>query len=138
MLAGSIAPGTMQSVRSARRSRWWAALALAAGLYDTTPVLALSVRAGFTATELVTGLNQPTAAAFAPDGRLVILEKGGAVRLWTAGGGLRPEPLLVLPVCTASEMGLLGLAFDPEFSTSGHLYLYETHPPGGDRGRCGE
>jgi len=99
---------------------------------------AVTVTAGFTATEHVTGFDQPTAAAFAPDGRLIVLEKNGAVRVWTAASGLRPVPLLTLPVCTASEMGLLGLAFDPAFATNGFLYLYLTHPPGGDVGRCAE
>lgn len=99
---------------------------------------AVTVRPGFTATQLVTGLDQPTAAAFAPDGRLIVLEKTGAVRLWTAAGGLRGAPLLTLPVCTDSEMGLLGLAFDPGFLSNGFVYLYETEPPGGDPGRCSE
>jgi len=99
---------------------------------------ALGVRAGFTFTVPVEGLSQPTAAAFAPDGRLIVLEKNGFVRQWTAAGGLRPDPLLTLPVCTDSEMGLLGLAFDPEFVSNHYLYLYQTHPPGDDPGRCGE
>jgi glucose/arabinose dehydrogenase len=99
---------------------------------------ALGVRSGFTATILTGGLNQPTAAAFAPDGRLVVLEKGGTVRLWTAAGGLRADPLLSIATCTDSEMGLLGLAFDPEFPANHFLYLYHTQPPGGDPRRCGE
>jgi len=117
----------------ARLALGCATLCLAAG-----PAAALGVRRSFTATTPVTGLAQPTAAAFAPDGRLVILEKNGFVRQWTAAGGLRPDPLLTLPVCTDSEMGLLGLAFDPEFVSNHYLYLYQTHPPGDDPARCGE
>jgi glucose/arabinose dehydrogenase len=67
----------------------------------------------------VTGLAQPTGAAFLPDGRLVVTEKGGTLRVWTAAGGLREAPLLTLPVCTASEMGLLGVAVDPAFAVNG-------------------
>jgi glucose/arabinose dehydrogenase len=102
------------------------------------PAHAVTVRPGFTATPIVEGLDQPTAADFAPDGRLVILEKTGAVRLWTAGGGLRAAPLLTLPVCTDSEMGLLGLAFHPSFVENGFVYLYHTMPPGGDPARCSQ
>ncbi|MCW5893119.1 MAG: PQQ-dependent sugar dehydrogenase [bacterium] len=89
-------------------------------------------------TVAVDGLAQPTAVAFLPDGRLVILERGGAVRLWTPDDGLRPAPVGRFPVCTASEMGLLGVAVDPEFASNRRLFLYLTHPPGGDPARCGE
>ncbi len=95
-------------------------------------------RDGLAATTIVSGLNAPTALAFLPDGRLVILEKGGAVRLWNPSSGLAPAPLLVLPTCTASEMGLLGVAVAPDFATSGHLFLYYTNPPGGQPTRCAE
>ncbi|MGH7893407.1 MAG: PQQ-dependent sugar dehydrogenase, partial [Candidatus Binatia bacterium] len=113
-------------------------LLIALLLVATTGAHAVTARSGFTATRLVDGLAQPTAAGFAPDGRLVVLEKPGAVRLWTAAGGLRSPPLLTIPVCTDSEMGLLGLAFDPGFVSNRYLYLYHTQPPGGDRTRCGE
>jgi glucose/arabinose dehydrogenase len=99
---------------------------------------AVSATAGFSATAVATGLEQPTAAAFAPDARLFVLEKAGAVRVWTAAGGLAAEPVITLPSCTASEMGLLGLAFDPAFTSNGFLYLYHTQPPGDDVRRCAE
>jgi len=98
--------------------------------------VALSLQPGFEAAAVATGLDQPTAAAFAPDGRLFILEKAGTVRLWRPGEGLLAAPVLALPSCTDSEMGLLGLAFDPGFADTGGLYLYHTHPPNGDITRC--
>src|SRR5262245_5020236 len=101
-------------------------MALVVGALTAAPALAITVTPGFTASEYVSGLDQPTAARFAPDGRLVVTEKEGKVRLWTAADGLRSQPLLTLPVCTASEMGLLGLAFDPSFATNGFVYLYYT------------
>jgi glucose/arabinose dehydrogenase len=86
----------------------------------------------------VSGLSAPTAAAFAPDGRLFVLEKAGGVRAWSPATGLAPAPLATLPSCTDSEMGLLGLAFDPGFARNGFLYLYHTQPPGGVPARCAE
>jgi glucose/arabinose dehydrogenase len=104
------------------------------------PAVAAAVTAptGFTATPVATGLQQPTAIAFAPDGRLFVLEKAGAVRVWTQASGLAPAPLLEVASCTDSEMGLTGATVDPDFARSGFLYLYHTEPPGGDVGRCGE
>lgn len=110
--------------------------ALVVGLLTAASAPAVELPDGFDATVVVRDLSEPTAARFAPDGRLFILEKRGTVRVWTAEGGLVAEPLLTLPTCTRSEMGLLGLDFDPGFATNGFLYLYATHPPGGDPARC--
>jgi glucose/arabinose dehydrogenase len=103
-----------------------------------TVLTAATPPVGFTAVPLVGGLAQPTAAAFAPDGRLFVLEKAGAVRLWTPAAGLAREPVITLASCSTSEMGLLGLAFDPAFARTGFLYLYHTQPPGDDVRRCAE
>src|SRR4029079_10082161 len=73
-----------------------------------------------------------------PDGRLVVLEKRGTVRLWTPSSDLLPLPILTLPTCTDSEMAVLGVVLDPGFITNGFLYLYVTNPPGGDPARCFE
>src|SRR5262245_54655906 len=122
-----------------RRSFLVATLALGVML-ALRPAVARAVTApdGFTATAVVSGLDQPTGAAFAPDGRLFVLEKAGAVRIWSPTTGLVNAPAITLPSCTASEMGLLGIAFDPAFTTNGFLYLYHSQPPGDDVRRCGE
>jgi glucose/arabinose dehydrogenase len=99
---------------------------------------AVTTAPGFTAAPIITGLQQPTAMAFAPDGRLFVLEKAGAVRTWTPAAWLSPAPLLRVPTCTASEMGLTGVTVDPDFARNGFLYLYHAEPPGGDVGRCDE
>jgi glucose/arabinose dehydrogenase len=116
-------------------ARW---LGCALALVIGAEASAITVRPGFTAVQLFDGLVGPTAATFLPDGRLLVLEKAGRVRAWTSAGGFEPDPLLTLPVCTDSEMGLLGIAVDPAFVTDGYLYLYYTQPPGGDAARCGE
>ena len=90
-------------------------------VFYSTPTYALP--AGFTKTQVVSGLNQPTAIAKAPDGRIFILEKGGAVNI-VKDGALLPSPFLTLPVNTDAERGLLGIAFDPDFSTNNFIYFY--------------
>ena len=79
----------------------------------------------FTDTTVVTGLNIPTAMEFAPDGRLFVAEKGGSLRV-VKNGSLLTAPFVALTVETASERGLLGVAFDPNFSTNRFVYLYYT------------
>jgi glucose/arabinose dehydrogenase len=113
---------------------------LAALLSFIAPASAGAVTAppGFTAAPIITGLQQPTAMVFAPDGRLFVLEKAGAVRVWSSTAGLAPAPLLEVPSCTDSEMGLTGVTIDPDFARDGFLYLYHTEPPGGDVVRCAE
>ena len=62
---------------------------------------------------------------FAPDGRLFVLEQGGSVRV-IKNGALLSTPFLTLTVSTDSERGLLGIAFDPNFSANRFVYLYYT------------
>jgi len=96
-------------------------------------MLAATLPAGFTETQYVGGLNNPTAMEFAPDGRLFILEKGGTVRVVTASGNLLPTPFVSLAVQNEGDRGLVGIAFDPNFAQNGHVYLYYTRTNGSNR-----
>lgn len=80
---------------------------------------------GFTESLVASGLSNPTAMAIAPDGRIFVCEQGGALRVIKDGVLLTP-PFVQLTVSSASERGLLGVAFDPEFATNQYLYVYYT------------
>ena len=73
----------------------------------------------------VGNVTNPTAMAFAPDGRLFVLEQGGNVRI-VKNGVVLPQPFVTLNVNSSGERGLLGIAFDPSFSTNNFIYLYYT------------
>ncbi len=77
----------------------------------------------FVETQYSGGLATPTAMAFAPDGRLFVAEKGGALRV-ISGGTLLAAAFLTVSVDTAGEQGLLGVAFDPNFATNRFIYIY--------------
>jgi glucose/arabinose dehydrogenase len=79
--------------------------------------------AGFEETVFQGGLSAPTAVAFLPDGRMLITEKGGALKV---SDGSSVTTLATIPVCSGSEMGLLGVAVDPNFTSNGFIYLYRT------------
>jgi glucose/arabinose dehydrogenase len=77
---------------------------------------------------LVANANFPVTLAFAPDGRLFYTELAtGNVRI-VQGGQLLVQPFVNVPVNATGERGLLGLAFDPAFTTNGFVYIYHTHP----------
>jgi glucose/arabinose dehydrogenase len=118
--------------RSASRSHWSLGRTLsslsAAGLllYGLRcPSEAATLPPGFVEQRVVSGLARPTAMAFAPDGRLFVCEQGGRLRV-IKNGALLPTPFLTLPVNSQGERGLLGVAFDPNFTSNHFVYVYYT------------
>lgn len=80
------------------------------------------------------GLNNPLAIRSPRDGsgRMFVLERNGRIRMVAANGSLLATPYYTRAVDTGDvERGLLGLAFDPNFSTNGTLYIVYTEPGSG-------
>src|SRR5687767_14334559 len=75
---------------------------------------------GFTQSAVASGFSRPTAMAFAPDGRLFLLMQDGEC-LIIKNGQLLPRPFVKITVNNLGERGLLGIAFDPEFSSNGWI-----------------
>lgn len=94
---------------------------------ESRRLMAVVVPRGFAASTFATGLDLPTAAAFAPDGRLFVTQQTGDLRI-IQGGQLLQSPALSLTVDSDGERGLLGVAFDPAFATNGFVYLHYTVP----------
>src|SRR3989344_8633019 len=81
---------------------------------------------GFQNIEVInSGLSFPTGFAFAPDGRIFILERAGAVRIYK-NSSLLTQPFVTLPSATTGDRGLTGIAFDPNFSSNHFVYFYYT------------
>ena len=91
-------------------SSGWAANGLPPGLQDAL---------------FVSGLANPTAMQFAPDGRLFVTLQSGQLRV-IKNGALLPTPFLTLPVDSTGERGLLGVAFDPDFAANQFVYVFYT------------
>jgi glucose/arabinose dehydrogenase len=102
-------------------------VSFAAVICSGVSVHAARLPGGFEESLLVYGLNLPVAAEYAPDGRLFILEKNGTIRVFKDGILLR-RPFLRVPVSSLGEQGLLGIAFDPDFSSNHYVYIYRTVP----------
>src|SRR5205814_9871245 len=90
----------------------------------------------FTKVVLASPLNEPVELAVLPDERVLFIERHGAVNLYTPASR-KYTKLATIPVSTKyadssqAEDGLLGLAADPNFATTGWVYMYYS-PAGPD------
>ncbi len=91
----------------------------------SAPASAASLPTNFTETLIAGGLSNPTAMAFAPDGRIFVTQQGGQLRV-IKNGSLLATPFVSLTVDSNGERGLLGVAFDPNFATNNFIYVYYT------------
>jgi PKD repeat protein/glucose/arabinose dehydrogenase len=93
-------------------------------LLMTTLAHATVLPAGFTEEVLATGLERPTIVAPLPDGRMLIVEKSGLIKM-LKGGGVLPTPVINLTdeVNRQADRGLLGVALHPQFAANGWVYL---------------
>jgi glucose/arabinose dehydrogenase len=105
-----------------------AVAALTAALAGTVPVVhsAPVLPQGFTNSQVVSGLTNPTDMEFAPDGRLFVTEDAGRLRIANPDGTLSTFLNISTKVDSNGERGLLALTFDPGFSTNGYVYLHYT------------
>ena len=102
------------------------ALAAAALLAPATGAAALVRTDGPPPVSVITtGLQVPWDIAFLPDGRALVTERTGKVRVVGANGALSPTPAATLNVSQNGEGGLLGIALDPAF-TAGQPFVYLT------------
>lgn len=83
-------------------------------------------------TTVAEGLEHPWGLAFLPDGRALVTERPGRLRLLGADGTLS-APLAGVPAVRAvGQGGLLDVALDPAFSENGLVYLSYSEPGEGD------
>jgi glucose/arabinose dehydrogenase len=81
---------------------------------------------------LFSHLDTPWAIGFAPDGRILITERPGRIRV-VKDGQLQAEPWMTLDVAEVGEAGLLGLALDPQFAQNRWVYVAYTYRAGDGR-----
>jgi len=78
------------------------------------------------------GLEHPWGMAFLPDGRLLVTERPGRLRI-VESGRLLPQPVAGLPaIAQNGQGGLLDVALHPRFSENGWVYFsYAARGEGG-------
>jgi len=78
------------------------------------------------------GLDKPWAIAFLPDGRMLVTEKPGRLRIITAAGEVS-EPVTGLPEVDArGQGGLLDVALDPDYAETKLIYWSYAQPQEGE------
>ncbi|HYP84501.1 PQQ-dependent sugar dehydrogenase [Variovorax sp.] len=88
--------------------------------------------------ELAKDLNSPWSLAFLPDGRMLVTERAGRLRLRNADGspanGGADEICCLPAVDAAGQGGLLDVVLDPAFAANGRIYFSFSEAAGGLNG----
>jgi glucose/arabinose dehydrogenase len=109
--------------------RRWRVLLVASTLFSPTAEVAAQLRVQ----TFASGFNQPVAFVQDPTDRgvHVVVEQGGRVRAVRNGAIQSPDFLdLRTQVSSGGERGLLGLAFAPDYATSGRFFVNFTNTAG--------
>lgn len=112
------------------RRRGWLAAAITAAIFaalTSVPTGAQTVRAETVAA----GLDHPWAVAFLPQGRFLVTERPGRMRVVSADGKVGPALAGVPAVQAGGQGGLLDLVTDSGFATNRTLYFCYSEPGSG-------
>ena len=84
---------------------------------------------GFSEQTVFSGLTNPTAIRFSPDGRVFVAEKSGLIKVFDSLTDSQPDVFADLrtEVHNYWDRGLLGLALDPNFPNSPYVYVLYTY-----------
>ena len=90
---------------------------------------AATLPSGFQESIVFSGLTNPTALRFAPDGRVFVAEKSGVIKVFDSLADTTPDVFADLNVNVYNfwDRGLLGLALDPNFPASPYVYVMYTY-----------
>jgi glucose/arabinose dehydrogenase len=108
------------------------ALAAAASA-EITRAPAVRSQQSFKVETFAQGLVHPWGLGFLPDGRLIVTERPGRVRILATTGVLSAPLQRVPQVYANGQGGLLDVALSPDFSTTGLIYLSFAEPRGGTK-----
>ncbi len=100
---------------------------------DGTTETAMSEQGRFVVASVATGFSRPWGMAFLPDGRLLVTERTGGLKLVSTNGEVA-DVTGVPNVAVVGQGGLLDVILDPDFPTNRRLYLSHAFSRGGRHG----
>jgi len=81
----------------------------------------------FKAVKVVEGLEHPWSLAFLPDGRMLVTERRGRLRMISKDGKLDPAPVAGMPeVVQRGQSGLFDVVLDPRYAENHFIWLAYT------------
>ncbi|MBM3114324.1 PQQ-dependent sugar dehydrogenase [Jeongeupia naejangsanensis] len=95
----------------------------------------VSINDNWVTTTVAQGLAHPWGLAFLPDGRMLVTERPGRLRIVSPGGALSAPVPGVPDVFASGQGGLLDVALDPKFATNRRVYL--SYAEADSNGRAG-
>src|ERR1700716_4336023 len=110
------------------------AVAIVTAALAAAPAHADVTAAGSLRLAPIGSFNSPTYVTGPPGdaSRVVVVQKGGRMRILRNGARLPAPFLTVTRVHDPGERGLLARAFAPDYATSGRLYVYSNDATGCD------
>ncbi|WP_416561218.1 PQQ-dependent sugar dehydrogenase [Limnohabitans sp. yimb22184] len=92
-----------------------------------------SEKHAFRVVTLLPGLENPWSVAFLPDGRMLVTERAGRLRLVGSDFRLAPQPIEGLPeILERGQGGLFDVVLHPQYAQNGWIYwAYNAPGPGG-------
>jgi MYXO-CTERM domain-containing protein len=125
-----IPPESVGSMLTSMRALWMVGMVAIASLLAPSGAWAVLLDPAFIETILTSSpeLAGATGLAWAPDGsnRLFVTRKDGQIRIIKDGVLLATPFATVTPIYDASECGVIGLVFDPNFLANRFLYIFAT------------
>ena len=98
------------------------------------PLTLMTERGAVRVVTVAEGLEHPWGMVFLPDGRMLVTERPGRLRIVAADGTLGPALGGVPAVAAKGQGGLLDVELDPDFAANGLVYLSYAEPREGGNG----
>jgi len=100
----------------------------------TSPIIQ-SEKQAFRVVSLTRGLENPWSMAFLPDGRMLVTERAGRMRILDQNFNLDPKPIEGLPeVVARGQGGLFDVVLHPNYAENGWIYWAYNAPGAGGWG----
>jgi len=96
-----------------------------------SPQIVKSSQGSLRVETVASGLDHPWGLAFLPDGRLLVTERPGRLRIVTRDGKLSPPVTGVPQVAASNQGGLLDVALDRDFASNDTIYFCYSDPVAG-------
>ena len=111
----------------------WSLAALTPSWAQDWSSVITSEKHAFRVVTLLPGLENPWSVAFLPDGRMLVTERAGRLRLVGSDFRLAPQPIEGLPeILERGQGGLFDVVLHPQYAQNGWIYwAYNAPGPGG-------